>query len=89
MSEGNGFVISGPQIPGAALIQFRAAMGLELRNNSGMIASRRVNAKTIIPMLVAWGITDVSAPYSKARKLRAYNDLDKFIKGQRLRASSS
>jgi hypothetical protein len=79
MSEGNGFAIDGPQIPGAALIQFRAAMGLELRSNSGMIASRRVNAKTIIPILVEMRITHVSAPYTRARKIRAYNDLDKFM----------
>lgn len=79
MSEDTGFIITGEQIPGAALIQFRAALGLELRSTSGMIASRHVNAKTIIPILVQWGITDVPAPYTRARKLKAYKALDEFM----------
>ena len=78
MSE-DGFVVEGKGIPGVALIQFRCALGLELRSTSGMVASRRLNAKTIIPVLVDWGITDVPTPYTRARKIRAYKDLDKFM----------
>lgn len=78
MSEG--FVISGAaNIQAAGLIQFRSALGLEVRSTSGMIASRHVNAKTIIPILVSMGITDVPSPYTKARKRKAYTDLDRYM----------
>lgn len=80
MSEDNGFVISGrDQVFGATLIQYRAALGLEIRSTSGMVASRFVNARTIIPQLYEWSITDVLPKYSKKKKIQAYNDLNKFM----------
>jgi hypothetical protein len=75
-----GFVISGAnQALGMTLIQYRSALGLEIRSTSGMVASRHMNARTIIPRLYEWSITDVLPKYSKKKKIQAYNDLNKFL----------
>lgn len=71
--------IDGPQIPGVVLIQYRMALKLEILSTSGMVASRHMNARTIIPQLFAWGITDVEPNYSRKRKIKAYKDLDTFM----------
>lgn len=60
------------------LVQARSALRLEV-NGNGMIASRAVNAKTIIPWLVTQEITQVQPPYTKARKVRAWNDLNDWM----------
>ena len=80
MSEDSGFSISGQdKMFGVTLIQYRTALGLEIRSTSGMVASRFMNARTIIPRLYEWGITDVLPNYSKKKKIQAYNDLNKFM----------
>jgi hypothetical protein len=80
MSDDNGFAISGQdKMFGVTLIQYRMALKLEIQSTSGMIASRFMNARTIIPRLYEWGITDVLPNYSKKRKIQAYNDLNAFM----------
>lgn len=80
MSEDSGFVISGKErMFGLALIQWRSALKLEIKSTTGMVASRHMNARTIIPQLYEYGITDVLPNYSKKRKIQAYNDLNKYM----------
>jgi hypothetical protein len=78
-TTGDGTIIASGQaaINTYALLMWRRAIKLELK--TGMKASRAVNIKTIIPQLAALGITDVQPNYSKARKLKAYADLDAFM----------
>jgi hypothetical protein len=59
------------------LTMFRTAMRLEIR--TGMYPNRNVKCSTIIPILVEMRIAHVSAPYTRARKIRAYKDLDAYI----------
>jgi len=54
-------------------------MGLEIKSGGRMVAHRNINCKTIIPALVARGITNVQGPYSMKRKRQAYADLNKYI----------
>lgn len=80
MSEDSGFVIVGErQMYAFSLIQWRSALGLELRSTSGMVASRHVNARTIIPQLEQLGITKVTGKLSRKKKIKAYDDLNAFM----------
>ena len=80
MSDDNGTIVIGPgNAFGVTLIQWRMALRLEIQSTSGMIASRFMNARTIIPRLYEYGITDVLPNYSKKRKIQAYNDLNAFM----------
>jgi hypothetical protein len=79
MSEDGLITIDAQHRFGAQLIQFRMALKMEILSTSGMVASRHMNARTIIPQLYEWSITDVLPNYSKKRKIQAYNDLDKFM----------
>lgn len=62
-----------------ALIEARAALRLEINSPTGMVATRNVNARTIIPWLVKNGVTDVTPPYTKKRKIKAWNDLNAWM----------
>jgi hypothetical protein len=79
MSDGT-LVFSGEaQIFAYSLITFRSALGLELRSKNGMVASRFMNAKTIIPQISHLGITDVTGRLSRKKKIKAYDDLNAFM----------
>lgn len=60
------------------LASARAALKLEI-NGNGMIPSRAVNARTIIPWLVTQEITTVTPPYTRKRKVQAWNDLNAWM----------
>ena len=60
-----------------ALLMYRRAMKLEL--TTGMMASRNVNCKTIIPQLNTLEITDIKPSFTRAKKIAAYNALNEHI----------
>jgi hypothetical protein len=78
-SNDGAIVAAGQQgIATYALLMWRTALGLEIK--TGMMAGRNVNAKTIIPQLVALEITDVALTrLTRPRKIKAYEDLNAFL----------
>lgn len=62
-----------------ALLEARAALKFEINSPNGMIISRAVNARTIIPWLFRHNVTEVKPPYTRKRKIQAWNDLNNWM----------
>jgi hypothetical protein len=86
-SDGGTVIAEGPQgLATYALLMWRAALALEIKSVSQMVASRNANAKTIIPQLVALRITEVPLKYTASGTLRAFKLSDKVRAYQDLNA---
>jgi hypothetical protein len=60
------------------LVEARIALKFEIKHGHG--PTRAVNSKSIIPWLYKYYITEVcQARYSQEHKIKAYNDLNKYM----------